>query len=420
MPKQSKKPQKRQNGAGSFRVRGNSVEFRWAGKSKTEPVNGRTQDQLIARLSELRGLPVEHNNRMMFNDLADAWYKDLGEHVRAVGPDADDINEREHRHIERSTYDGYDDTLTLVKKACEGKQVCEITAAYIVNTMYTLKKKDGKGYRIGTYEKIKAMLNQVFTFAVLSNIITAAENPMPSVPRLKESVRMKSSRSSYTLADITKLYMALPNDIWGHMIRLDLMLGGRGQEIRALRDTDISADGSRIEISKAIKRADGGEYEGDTKTPQSDRIVKVPLVARPSAVFLRNHAVNGYVFYNPQSKKPYSYKGYLDNYNRAIKETGVKRLVPHDMRASLITLARNYADVPDKVLQGITGHADLKTMHEYDRPQDAEQEAASNAISGVLQSALNEAIAKQKRAQTEAKRRQCTLLSAQTVPKQEG
>jgi integrase len=355
------------------------------------------------KAEDFKAHPLEYNPAMKIGVLADMWY-------------AYEKQEMEAGRLEESTYKGYGHTLALIKDKWQAWSIGEFSAMTFLEQIYEIKKpvyqkdKDGKFikgvkkgtflvekhvlYDIGMYKKIKCMMGQIFNYAVLKKFILPVENPMPLVPDLKDSERKKSEQSSYTLEQFVELYKKLSNDVWGHMVRLDLACGGRGQEIRALRDTDIEPDGSMIEVSKAIKRALVGEKEGKTKTEDSDRFIHVPGFARPSAIFLRNHAINGYILYSPRTKKAFCYTGYLKNYNRVVKDTKVNRRPPHEMRASFIYLMREYVKISDKVLQTMSGHGDRDTMLGYDRPHDVDRQAAADALDALISPLLNPTVPK--------------------------
>jgi integrase len=382
-----KKRRIRANGEGSYRVRGESVQFRWPGGTLTEKIGGRAAKELRGRLAEIASGPIQIDPNMTLSAWADTWYAALEEHVKAD-------------ELEESTYEGYKYTKEIIKKVWPSDILTEINAEKIEKGLREVRKPmqivDDAGnktiswvsYDFRTVQKIKAMLGQIFKAAVKAGRIERLKNPMLDVDRLKNTERPQSRKAAYTNTEIAKLYRNLSDDRTGHLIRVCISCGFRGQEMLALGPTDIEPDGSMIVIDKAIKRGRKGRaYQGATKTPGSDRTVYVPAIAQPSAKFLRDHAEDNYILPNGEGGH-IGWTCYRERYYKAVMDAGVIPIKPHKMRHTYTTLERVRLREADTLVMSNTGHSDIETMEGYTLIQDEEKRAAAERLDEFLRSII--------------------------------
>jgi integrase len=397
MPKQPDKPEKkrvRANGEGSYRIRGDSVQFRWPGGTLTEKVDGRTAKTLRTRLAELCGMPDGYQPRLTIGAYARQYYAKLRARV-------------EDKTLELSTYCSYEPIIQIIEKEFANDGLLETSAEEISDKISKITShvfgKDEAGnvretirpYAFSVYKHIKWMLGQIYKGAAAAKKIRPTDNPMLLVPRLArprlavvdENTQAAPAKEYYDIDEVAQLLMTLPDNKYGHAIIVDAGCGFRGQELRPLRTWDIEPDGSVINIGKASKRKKGGAYLGNTKTPASDRIVAVPPFARQSAIWLRNHAANDYIM--PNKKDGYvSYRSYLDGYNAAMKHTGLERLAPHKMRDTQISAVRYEAGEDAGVVMAMSGHSDRETMEGYAHVSMDKKQAAAEKYDTLVQTAL--------------------------------
>jgi integrase len=367
----------RANGEGSYRQRGKSIEFRWDKKTLTEPRNGRTERELRERLSELVGMPSAFDPRITLAAIAREWYAELERRVQ-------------EGTLEESTYENYKYTLAKITKEFEKDVFIEIDAKRIYDGLLSVRKaseemdkctglfldSDEKASR-EMLRKIRAMLNQIFSYGVFTNRINPADNPMPYVPELRSAERKKPTKKAYTEDEVVHLIKNLPQTRIGYAIRLCIACSFRGQELVMLRDADISADGSTIVIDKALKRGHKGRfYPGVTKTEASDRLTEVPPFARPWAIWLRENAVSGYIL--PDNRGQHiTTDMWRYHHKKAIDSIGLEPLTPHKLRHTATTNMRTRAGIQGKVVMAVNGQSNEATMEGYNHvDQDAKRLAA--------------------------------------------
>jgi integrase len=357
----------RANGEGSYRVRGKSVEFRWDGKSISEKVNGRTLPELRKRLDELCSMPSSYNAKETIPMVGQEWLNSLDEQV-------------DLKKMERSTVEGYKYTFAIIQRMYKDIEFVKATPKELYNGIVGARKvrkeKDGvteevavietdEPYDIGTLRKMRAMLGQIYAYGVFTDRINATDDPTRYIPEIKTTERKQSKKEAYTEDQVVFLLNNLEETATGYAARLCLARGYRGQEVVVLTADDIAEDGSTIRICKALKRGEKGHYyTGNTKSAASDRLDYIPEFARPWAMWLREHAVNGYILPNDR-RGHVTTEVWRQHYYAAVTKTGIKPLAPHQMRHTFITTLRTRMGTEGKIVMSITGQSDPRAMEGY-------------------------------------------------------
>jgi integrase len=357
---------KNANGAGSIRRRDTVLEVRWHSEngrhSKSFPATKVGEKEAKKFLRALPDIAPVYEPRLTLGDWSTRWYVDLKDKVR-------------EGKLEESTYIGYQYTLALIKAQWGDALLSDVTAEDIDKGLDNIKKKiikkDANGkvsvteapYSFGIYKKIKVMLGQIFHAAVKARKIQRSDNPLLDVEELRDNERKPASKDGYSEADLIQLLTSLPDDKYGHAIRVCVACGLRGQELLPLTVADVEPDGSVIALNKALKRG-VTPYLGKTKTKSSNRIVYVPEFAQASLRWLREHSVNGYILPNKLGGFV-KYRSYLTGYRAAVEKAGVAPLPPHCTRHTYTTNMLLKVGAKDLVVMASTGHADRRTMEGY-------------------------------------------------------
>ena len=402
---------KRENGQGSYRVRGKSVEFRWTvmdngrpiARSLSEPVDGRTPRKLDARLQELIGQPKNFNPKETFGEVAQEWHT---KRARQIGASV--------RRIEESTYETEKYTLKILIRLFGDRDLLDITPDDVDKELPAAQyedvriKKDGtvtrkiKRYGISQLKKCKGMMGQIYAYAVSTRRIKPAENPMLLVQPLvsdrqatSEPTQRKQNEEQpyYNLSEIAELVYRLPHNKFGDAYLVSIGCCLRGQELRARRVDDIAPDGSYIDIYDAVKRGEHGrDYLGLTKSEKGERLAAVPEFAQAAARRLREGALNGYIMPN-KSGGHITYSTYRHGVAAALKKAGVRELSAHKARNSYITAMRFLIGEDVSVIMAESGHSDRATMEGYATVSfERRQQAAQKLHEKVM-----EELAKKKR-----------------------
>lgn len=375
-----------------MREKTNSLEVRWTKEgvahSKSFPKSKEGEKTAKAFLKSLAEKSAAYDPHLTLGDWSQQWYDNLEKDVQA------------HK-LEESTYEGYKYTLAIIKDALGDMPLDGISVSDIEDGIDNIRKtttsvdKDGnvtttvERYSFGQYKKVKSMLGQIFNRAEASGKIERGHNPMDLVKDLRNIERPKPKRENYTEDELTTLYERLPNTRMGHAIKVCLSCGLRGQELLALKVEDIEPDGTVISVNKALKRGEKGRvYTGQTKSTNSDRLAYVPMIAQPSARYLRTNAKNGYIMPNKQGGHLHA-EYYRKAYKATVLKTGIEPLVPHRMRHTFTTDMKVKLGIDDMLIMAATGHSDAKTMEGYAHIDVNDRIKAAEKYDAYINSLLN-------------------------------
>ncbi len=364
---------KRGNGEGTLQHRSDG---RWSvtyfagyqdnGKPLRKTAYGKTQQEAIdkgRKLKEQIDKGILINKRMRFEEWAEAWYKGF------------------KGSVSESTYEGYAYTLSLVNKLLGTKFLYSIKAYHIEKA---LKQLISEGYSGSQISKVKAMFNQIFRRAEANGLIE--KNPVT----LTDKTRMPkkaSSKDSFSIAEISKLFSDLAFDRTGHAIKLSVSCGLRPQELLGLEKEHIAKDGSMIYIRQAVQLLHGKVTIGGTKSISGVRNIPVPSFARESALFLRKHA-QGFVM-KGKYDLPMNTSTWRDYYKKAVGSVeGVRLLLPHCCRHTYITLL-HASGVDFDTIQALAGQSDEDATRGYMHIKDEVTVKAVGLLEQTLQSAIN-------------------------------
>lgn len=423
MPKEKKG---RTHGNGEGRIRRNAsgtytaeimVGWKYVKGKRKRDMRQKTFDTRPEAVKWCKGAkdePAAHDAKMQLKDWADQWYSIFRAEV-------------DKRKIEESTYANYAHTLKLIKAQWGDYSMSEITALIIENGMDEMvNPRTGKRYSMSTYKKVKAMLHQIFNRAEVYGIIERGRSPMPLVKDLRNPERAEKKTDAYSLADIRIILNDAPDTLFGHALIVEMLGGYRRQEMLALRADDIDftpkivyemdgPDGRiivedankvdlskenvvmieipqcRINIDKAIKLMDGKMYEGMTKSAAGDRLSHLPAAAWPHAKWLRDHAVNGYVFYSAKTGTCLYPKTYSDGITEALDMIhDVRTMNGHCLRHTFAKLYKATAGVAPEIIMAQGGWSDGKMMDHYaDHTHDNEKRSAAALVNSILTGSID-------------------------------
>lgn len=152
------------------------------------------------------------------------------------------------------------------------------------------------------------------------------------------------SHDAFTDEEVCRLMAELADDVMGHSIRLMLHTGLRVQELLALTSDDIAPDGSDLHVTKAACIVDGALQFSTLKTQHSQRTIPVPVDARASAIFLREHGASHAA-------------SFQQRYRQTLKGVSeVRNLPPHACRHTYIARLKA-SGIPKALLEQLLGHA---------------------------------------------------------------
>ena len=358
---------KRSHGEGNIRKLDNGtwrgelmVGYTEEGKRNRIRFSGASRKEVQEKLRAYQRQAEENirlNKSLTFGRFADLWYADY------------------RSQVQPSTYSGYKYTLALLKKQFGDIPICEILPMHINRFTDAIT---AQGYSSSQLRKCRAMLIQIFTEAEHNGLVI--RNPALSAKKVRRKRRMgrpaPTKKDAFTSEEVQRLNAELPQNLIGHGIRGMLGTGLRVQELLALTEEDIAADGSWVDVNKAIEMVDGKPHLDVTKSELSTRIIPVPESYRPSFVFLRENGGRERIF-QPGSNPFYGVGSFRRRYYTALRQVpGVRSLSPHCCRHTYATQLEKQ-DVPLQIIARLMGHARVETTGVY---LHTDMETYSNAI----------------------------------------
>ena len=317
------------------------------GKRNMRYLSADTKGELLDQIRNIRNnmdANIHLDKSLIFTDWADRWYADYKSQVAA------------------STYSGYKYTLKLLKGAFGGRTLAKILPIDI-NAFQDQLVEDG--YSLSQIRKCRAMLIQIFDAADANGLVLRNPARKAKVLKAKNLPKKIKKKDAFRSSEVNLLMELLPDDLTGNSIRLLLGTGMRVQELLSLTKNDITADGSLITINKAVKTVDGKAVLGDPKSELGNRVIPVPSLYRPYAVYLREHGAAAYLWSQDKQGTLYGVGSFRRRYYTALRQVqGVRRLPPHCCRHTYVTQLQAKG-VALETIAALVGHASIETTGEY-------------------------------------------------------
>jgi len=310
--------------------------------SFTAPTKGEVQQKIrnyFAEKDNNEEVQSEENN---FEVWANSWYED-------------------HKtQVQKSTYSGYKFSLNVLLDEFSGIPIDSILPMHI-NRFMNKVHEQGKSH--SAISKYRAMLIQIFDYAEYNDAIK--RNPARLAKVIKDNDATESSKDAFNDIEYKSLMKKLPDNKIGHSIRLLLVSGIRVQELLSLKKEDISEDGSIVKIRRAVKMVDGKAELGTTKSKLSNRDIPIPSAYRSSAIYLREHSGNAFIWCSGHGNMLYSIGTFRKWYYKEIdKIEGVRRLSPHCCRHTFVSRLEDKG-IPMEQIARLVGHSKITTTNIY-------------------------------------------------------
>ena len=335
------------------------------GHLQRKSFSGKTQEAVLEKVREWErsGSFVSLDPDIKMKEWADLWFAEYSQ------------------KIEESTASTYKYTLAHIIKAFGHKKVSAMRAVDIERYLGEMATQ----YSSSQCGKLRTMLNQILRKAEANELIN--KNPVPLADRTnyrRMGQKRKKKKDAYTADEVTALMKGLPNTRIGHSIRLMLGTGISMQELLGLSSFDITQDGSRISVRRAVKLKDGSKmYIGEVKAENRDRDVAIPPSVQPSARFLRENA-SGFVLSGKGENMPLHPTTYRKFYRSAISQVkDVRVLTPHCCRHTYISHLEDKG-VDFAVIQALSGQSTQAATISYIHAQSPAIAAAVGSIEALL------------------------------------
>ncbi|MGM0780085.1 MAG: tyrosine-type recombinase/integrase [Bacillota bacterium] len=227
------------------------------------------------------------------------------------------------------------------------KHILPYFASLTVNQITTLmidefyKTKSDEGLSSKTVKELHNLLNSIFSQAVKWSIINEEDNPVKKATRPKIIQREVNPWSKEEAVQFLKYIEGKDNEVF---YIVAIFTGMRRGEILGLRWSDVDFERGKIHVRRSLARVKGkGLILKDVKTKRSIRQISIsPYVVKrlqdhqESRIALKKLSAgltedNGMVFTSSSGnyKDP---NNVLRQFNRYIKEAGVRKISIHDLR----------------------------------------------------------------------------------------
>ena len=311
---------------------------------------GYTKREVIGHIREYwkrRELGAAPNSDMQFSKWADIWYADY------------------QHQVQPSTYSGYKYTLQILKDYFGDQKVQQIKPLALNSFFDYLNKA---GFSKSYVTKCRSMLIQIFD-AAEANEITAS-NPARKtklkriLPRM-DIYKKDNGRDAFSEEEREYLQKRLRDDLLGNSILLMIGTGLRTQELLAQKPEDIAADGSSINVNKAIKMVNGVPTLGPPKSERGRRIVPVPIDYRKHAIYLKYFGGNPYVWVSQRESGLFDTGVFRKRYYKALNDIPeIRKLSPHCCRHTYVSMLEQKG-VPMEQIARLAGHSRISTTDGY-------------------------------------------------------
>jgi len=365
------------NGEGTIVQRGDE---RWVAAlslddGKRKWLYGKTRAEVARKLAEVRrdrdkGLPIAHDERQTLATYLTSW-------LAMVRPT-----------VRESTWINYEHYVRLHLVPTLGKVVLARLTPQQVQRLYADKLASGKAPT--SVNHLAGVLHHALDDAVRLNLIPRNVTELVDPPRVSErEMQVYPPEQARVFLEAAK----------GHQLEalftLWITTGMRQGETLALKWIDVDLSAGFVQVKQGRSRAIKGFVDANPKTKRGRRkIVLTPLAVEA----LREHRKRqleermkvadmwhdgGYVFTTPLGT-PLDASGARKTYFKLIKQAGLPRIRPHDLRHSAATLLL-VQGVPIKVVSEVLGHASVAiTMDLYSHVLPDMQRDAAAAMESLL------------------------------------
>ena len=311
---------------------------------------GTTEREINKKILEYQ---LKSEKGRLFSEVADEWWSTV------------------YDSLASQTIKAYKPQLARAMAEFANTPINDISPAVIQRFFVKLVRQQFKRKTLGNQ---RTVLNQIFTFAVLSGDIVHNPCASVSIPSCDKGER----RTAATHTD--EQIVAQSADIW-LFPTLALYTGLRKGEILALQWKDIDFQKELIYVKKSVYHEGDRAYIKEPKTKNSTRVV--PIIAPLKKVLLDRVGNKEHYIISDTGEKPLTNRRYLTLYRKYTEQTGVS-CTAHQLRHSFATIAIEHgADA--KTVQELLGHKQISTTLDiYTDFRDSFAQRAKDTLNGAF------------------------------------
>lgn len=271
-----------------------------------------------------------------------------------------------------------------------------LTRLTVTTLQKLLNDELAQGKSVRTVRLIRTVLSAALTRAMREELVTR------NVARL---VELKSHRSKvfvpWTVEEGTQFLQTAMNDPLYPAFLLLMVYGMRRGEVLGLRQRDVNWEHNTLHVRQQLQQIRGELQVGPVKTDAGER--DLPLLQQTREALIRHHAAATAIEVLPtgetramrptgdddlvflsDTNTPIWPRNFVRRFHQLCEKSGVRRTRLHDLRHMAITMLKDLR-VPDRDIQLIAGHADIKTTQSiYQHGNSATQQKGLDNVSRVL------------------------------------
>ena len=307
--------------------------------------DGRYQKSIKDERTGKRVYFYADTERELFKKILD--YTAKAERGRLFSEVADEWWDTSYDSFASQTVKAYKPNLARALEEFGDKPIQDITPQHIQRFFLRLARQQLKRKTLGNQ---RTVLNQIFTYAVISGDIMYNPCTSISLPTCEKGERREAASQS------DEITVAQSGEIWLFPV-IALYTGLRKGEILALQWKDIDLERDLIHVRKSVYHEGDRAYIKSPKTKNSTRVV--PIIAPLKEELLKHIGKSESYVISDTGDKPLTNRRYLTLYKHYKEQTGIN-CTAHQLRHSFATIAIEHgADA--KTVQELLGHKQIST-----------------------------------------------------------
>jgi integrase len=316
-------------------------------------------------------------------------------------------NKRQERR--GTTVDRYESLLRLhVLPFIGDRMMHRVTVGDVQNIFESM---EAKGAAPASIRQVRAVLSNIFKFAMNENVALVVRNPAKAAtpPKARDNDELEVPSAS----DLAKLMMVSKTGVWEIPLLISCTTGARRSEVLAIRWKDVDLDSGRLTIRRGLQKASGQARSTKFEKPKSQRSTRdidlAPAVIARLKIHKQEQAARRLMLgpawhqdfdlamerqqagqeFDLVCERGDGHPLYPDSFSEAFKRLANKaglspRLRLHDVRHGVATLMLA-GDIHPGIASAMLGHASPAfTMRRYQHVLPGMTEKASNFVADAL------------------------------------
>lgn len=220
--------------------------------------------------------------------------------------------------------------------------------------------------------KMRICLTQMYDTAIANQIVTFS----PCTVINAKSNQKKKEKATFSKKEVAEIIESSKTHRFGMYINILITMGLRISELCGLKWEDIDFKKGTMSIQRACTDLNGSAVIGEPKNDKSKRTIPIP---QELLKVLKSERKTGYIVVSATNKNISPRTFTSKRYNVFFKDTGIRKLTPHEMRHTCGTLL--YEKCHDiYAVQAFLGHTNAivtSGIYVHSNPEDLKKQLFS-------------------------------------------